>query len=465
MRRRSLLAVQLVQLASSAAWADDSSATTALDSELPRKLTRAIADHDLDEVARLLAAGVSATAELDGMSPLSRAVLVEDPKIAAYLLDHGAAANCTEDRCPLREATESRAHGELVPILLDRDGAQGERGQQALLDGILTKKLPFAMSKYLDVTGANGRRLVEWMPDLLTPEDHNRAVKELIERGLPLVPPGHPSLLERYARAGNLDLVEYLVKRGAPLEAGRTPPLLAALREVQLEVAGYLLDQGATTRSTAELLDATERWCPTRRQVEFALTRLGQSLHDGFGANMLRNAIACHSSVETFAWLADQGAELSTLHQHTELLYDLEKKCPQHASWLAEHGVSLSAEERQGVESKRAAEAEEVRRDASRREQEQERAEQRWDRAHRARAREDYFRAHQGDLAWLGFSLAYAELAIGLREAPYRQGAPAWMGYGQGAMAVVPGAMAGVLIGGILGKAYGGPGASSSVFA
>lgn len=220
---------------------------------------------DRELAGMLLAAGADVAAVTRyGVSPIYFAALNGGVDMLRLLLDEGADANWANPGGETLLMTASRTgSADAVELLLDHgaavDAREQVRGQTALMWAVLENH-PEVVTLLLDagaeIDAQSGVDVPEGMEQSIARRDGTRATSGDIgahgpgiyrPRAIPS-PSGAMTPLLFAAREGNLPMVRLLVGRGADPDltsANGTPPVTVAAINNHIELALYLLDQGA----------------------------------------------------------------------------------------------------------------------------------------------------------------------------------------------------------------------------
>jgi ankyrin repeat protein len=196
-------------------------------------------------VERLLKAGANSnTTDKYGDTALMAAARAGNPESIKALLGHDAAVNA-KDKNTQQSALmwAARSHHPVVEQLLLEHGAEANAGTR-------TGQAP-AVRLPLDGGGPGGG-------------SHGLGIVRggWPERGVRDVIPGAMTALLYVARDGDLESVKVLVGAGADVnqgEADNVTPLLIAIGNAHFDVAGFLLDRGASV-NTADWWGRTPLW-------------------------------------------------------------------------------------------------------------------------------------------------------------------------------------------------------------
>jgi len=136
----------------------------------------------------------------------------------------------------------------------------------------------------------------------------------LLDRGLPIDEPyGRDrctALFEAVARARNIDLVKYLLGRGADIHAAPGGGLFAAGWWEDLDILGALLDAGADPEIVVGATPFLANWCWKRFDAAKFLVTRGADVNaqDTKGRTALYHGVEKEFDPALLAWLVRHGA-------------------------------------------------------------------------------------------------------------------------------------------------------------
>lgn len=188
-----------------------------------------------------------------GITPMYLAALNGNADLITMLLGAGADANTTMPGGETAVMTAARTgNPDAVAVLLDRgaeaDAREGAQGQTALMWAVLENHVPVVellVERGADVNAATTARPPRgWQP----PDIGFRASAAVTIPFAIATPDGGMTPLLFAIRNGDMVMTRYLLEQGAELEqasANNTTPLLLALLNGQVEIATMLLERGA----------------------------------------------------------------------------------------------------------------------------------------------------------------------------------------------------------------------------
>lgn len=140
----------------------------------------------------------------------------------------------------------------------------------------------------------------------------------LLDRGFDIDEPyGHdkcPALFEAVARARSLELVKFLLGRGADIHAAPGGGLFAAGWWEDLDVLGLLLDAGADIENVHGVTPFLACWCWKRFDAAKFLATRGADVNvqDSKGRTALYHGVEREFSPALLTWLVKHGASPDT---------------------------------------------------------------------------------------------------------------------------------------------------------